>query len=265
MNLVRSLKAALQDLYDGAALMPLWWRVAVEQTVTRYRRTLLGPFWLASTTLATAFSLSVVFGSIFGGNFRDSMPFIMIGVVSWSMTGGLLPDSANTFVSGAGIMQVQKLPVSFHAYLQISRALINFAHQVVGLWLVLLVMGLAVVPHWHLLLTLPIVLMAGFFLAIPLGMLSLRFRDINYMVSFVAQAMFMLTPVFWRRTQMPGHLHWIVDLNPFAHLLEIIRQPMQGHPAPMGDLIASLAFMVSVALLAVGSLTFFRRRVVFWL
>jgi ABC-type polysaccharide/polyol phosphate export permease len=265
MSLVGSLKAALQDLYGGAALMPLWWRVALEQTVTRYRRTLLGPFWLASTTLATAFSLSIVFGSIFGGNFRDSMPFIMIGVVSWSLTGGLLPEAANTFVSGSGIMQVQKLPVSFHAYLQISRALINFAHQVIGLWLVLLIMKLAVMPHWHLLLTLPIVLLTGFFLAIPLGMLSLRFRDINYMVSFVSQAMFMMTPVFWRRTQVPDHMHWIVDLNPFAHLLEIIRQPIQGHPAPTGDMVASLMFLATVAVLAVGSLTLFRRRVVFWL
>lgn len=265
MSLARSVKAALQDLYSGAALMPLWWRVSIEQTVTRYRRSLLGPFWIASSTLATAFSLAVVFGSIFGGSARDSMPFIMVGVVSWSLTGGLLPEAANTFVNGSGVMQVQKLPVSFHAYLQMSRVLINFLHQIVGLWLVLLAMGLAVLPHWHLLLTLPIVLLTGFFICIPLGMLSVRFRDIHYLTGFVSQTLFMLTPVFWRRTQVPEHMQWVVDLNPFARTLEILRQPLQGHPAPTGDLIASLTILAAAAVVTVFSLTFFRRRVVFWL
>lgn len=265
MSLGKNLKAALEDLYQGGALAPLWWRVSIEQTVTRYRRTLLGPFWLASTTLATAFSLAVVFGSIFGGNFRDSLPFIMIGVVAWSLTGGILPEAANTFVTGSGVMQVQKLPVSFHAYLQVSRVLINFFHQIVGLWLLLIVLKLAVMPHWHLLVALPLVLATGFFLSIPLGMLSIRFRDISYMISFVAQALFMLTPVFWRRNQVSERMHWIVDLNPFAHLLEILRQPLQGNPIPTPDLMASLVLLGVAVLVTVGSLTAFRRRVVFWL
>jgi ABC-type polysaccharide/polyol phosphate export permease len=74
----------------------------------------------------------------------------------------------------------------------------------------------------------------------------------------------MLTPVFWRRTQVPEHLQWVVDLNPFAHTIEILRQPLMGHP-PAGDLSASLAILAGCALAAVISLTFFRRRVVFWL
>ena len=62
MSLFGSFKAAALDLYRGVLLTPLWWRVSVEQTVTRYRRSLLGPVWMASTTLATAFSLAIVFG-----------------------------------------------------------------------------------------------------------------------------------------------------------------------------------------------------------
>jgi len=265
MSLFGSFTAALQDLYRGAGLAPLWWRVSIEQTVTRYRRTLLGPFWLASSTLATAFSLAIVFGSMFGGKIGDTLPFIMIGVVSWSLTGGVLPEIASTFVTGSGVMQVQKLPVSFHAYLQMSRVMITFLHQIVGLWLLLIVLKLATVPHWHLLFTLPIILLTGFFMAIPIGMLSVRFRDINYMITFVAQGLFMLTPVFWKRTQVPERLHWVVDLNPFAHLLEILRQPLMGHPAPAGDLTASLLILGLACILSVFALTFFRRRVVFWL
>ncbi|OYW27389.1 MAG: hypothetical protein B7Z44_12540 [Caulobacter sp. 12-67-6] len=265
MSLVGSFKAAALDLYRGVLLTPLWWRVSVEQTVTRYRRSLLGPVWMASTTLATAFSLAIVFGSIFGGDAKDNLSFIMIGVVGWSITGGILPEIANTFVNAAGVMQVRSLPLSFHAFQQMSKIFINFMHQVVGLWLVLMLMKLAVVPHWTLLVNLPIALLTGLFVSIPLGMVSVRFRDINYMVGFIAQSLFMLTPVFWRRSQVPETMRWIVDLNPFSHLLEIVRQPLMGAAAPIHDVNASLAFLGVAALLTLISLTLVRTRVVFWL
>ncbi len=265
MSLAGNFKAAVLDLYRGVRLTPLWWRVSVEQTVTRYRRSLLGPVWMASTTLATAFSLAIIYGSIFGGNSKDTLPFIMIGVVAWSLAGGLLPEIAGTFVQAAGVMQVRNLPLSFHAFQQMSRIFINFLHQIVGLWLVLILMKLAVVPHWSLLITLPILLLAGLFVSIPLGMISVRFRDVNYMVGFVAQSLFMLTPVFWRRSQVPENMRWVVDLNPFSHLLEIIRQPLMGHMVPHHDLMASLAYLGVAVIVTLVSLTFARTRVVFWL
>jgi ABC-type polysaccharide/polyol phosphate export permease len=257
--------AAINDLAAGARLAPLWWRVGIEQTIARYRRTILGPFWLASSTLATAFSLAIVFGSIFHQNLNESFPFIMSGVVAWSITGGMLVEGSAIFLMGSGLMQVQKLPVSFHAYLHIDRMMINFAHQIVAFWAVMLLMRLFPVPHWQLLFSLPLVTAIAVLLGIPIGMIAVRYRDINYLVGFVGQALFMLTPVFWRKSQVSGKMAWIATYNPFAHLLEIIRQPMLGHPAPLNDWIASLAIFAFSAVLALGSLTLYRRRVVFWL
>jgi ABC-type polysaccharide/polyol phosphate export permease len=265
MDFVGRFVAAINDLVAGARLAPLWWRVGIEQTVARYRRTLLGPFWLASSTLATAFSLALVFGSIFHSNLNDSFPFIMSGVVSWSITGGMLLEGSLIFFSGSGIMQVQKLPVSFHAFLQIDRMMINFAHQIVAFWVVMLLMRIFPVPHWELLISLPLVTAIAILFGIPIGMVSIRYRDVNYMISFIAQALFMLTPVFWRKGQMSSKLVWIANYNPFAHLLEIVRQPLLGHPAPLSDWIASFGFLGFSAVLAVLCLTLYRRRIVFWL
>ncbi|CAN5288129.1 ABC transporter permease [soil metagenome] len=265
MDIARRFVAAIEDLVAGARLAPLWWRVGIEQTVARYRRTLLGPFWLASSTLATAFSLAVVFGSIFRVSLSESFPFIMSGVVAWSVTGGMLAEGANVFMIGAGIMQVQKLPLSFHSYLLVNRMMINFLHQIVAFWAVMLLIRLFPVPHWQLLLSLPLTAATAVLFSIPVGMLATRYRDINYLIGFVAQALFMLTPVFWKKGQMSPKIQWIADYNPFAHMLEIVRQPLLGHPALMHDWLASLAFFALSAVLAVVSLTLHRRRVVFWL
>lgn len=265
MSLSTSYAAAVKDLIDGAKLAPLWWRLGLEQTITRYRRTLLGPFWLASSTVATAFSLTVVFGSIFGTDVKQSFPFIMAGIVGWTIVGGLLSEGANTYIGASSLMQIQKLPLSFHSFLQVDRMLINFIHQLVAFWLVMAVMGLVAVPHWQLLLSIPLVMLTALFVSIPVGMLSLRYRDINYLVGFVSQALFMLTPVFWRRTQVTGNAVWIVKLNPLAHMLEIIREPMLGRAASLNDWIVSIMVLLASMVVALISLILFRRRVVFWL
>ncbi len=265
MSLWEGSADAVSDILDGLRLAPLWWQVGLEQTITRYRRTILGPFWLASSTLAAALSIAVVFGSIFGSNVHDTLPFIITGMVAWSVTGAMLVDGSNTFFAASGVMQVRKLPLSFHVFLQVNKLYINFAHQLIALWVVLLLLRLLPVPHWEILLGLPLAAATAVMMYFSIGMLSIRYRDINYMVAFIGQALFMLTPVFWRQSQMSPKLQLIVVLNPFAHLLEVVRQPLLGHPALASDWEASLLFLLFCTVAALVSLTFFRRRVVFWL
>jgi ABC-type polysaccharide/polyol phosphate export permease len=257
--------AAFKDMAEGVALAPLWSRLVLEQTIARYRRTLLGPFWLASSTLATAFGLSIVFGSIFQQAWRENFPFILSGVVCFGLASGVVAEGAGTFLTASGIMQTRRFPLTFHSLLLIDRVMINFAHQLVAFWIVTAVLGMFPLPHWQLILSLPLVMLIGVFLSIPLGMVSARYRDVGYMIGFVVQALFMLTPVFWHRAQMTPHLRWIVDYNPIAHMLEIVRQPLLGHPGPPEDWVATFMFLIFSVLLGVGSLILFRRRVVFWL
>jgi len=265
MSPTNSLGQAVADLRDGLRLSPLWSRVAIEQTVTRYRRTMLGPFWIASTTLATGLGLTLVFGALLGGDWRSNFPFVLAGLMSWALVGGLVTLGAGTFIGAAGLMQSQRLPLSFHVSLSMSRALIDFAHQLIAFWIIMAIVRLFPAPHWHLLVALPIALLTGFFLSFPIGMLATRYRDINYMVAFIMQTMFLLTPVFWRRANLPAERRWLVDANPFAHLLEILRQPLLGHPAPLTSWIGSLLTLAFAIIAAVISLMLYRRRVVFWL
>ena len=257
--------AALKDLREGTRLSPLWWRIGIEGTAARYRRTLLGPFWLAGSTLATGFALAAVFGGILGGDWRTTVPFILTGVTTWVIISGVIMSGSQTFSQAAGPLQVQKLPLSFHAFLQMHRVLIDFAHQLVAYWFIMTVLGFFKLPHWQILFAIPMVLAIGFFLSFPLGMLSTRYRDIAQFISIAMGAMFMLTPVFWKRVQVSSDFLWIVDYNPLAYMLEIVRQPFLGLPAEPKHWLVSLLILAVSALLAVISLALYRRRVVFWL
>jgi ABC-type polysaccharide/polyol phosphate export permease len=129
----------------------------------------------------------------------------------------------------------------------------------------MLVLRLFVPPHWSILLAIPLVTITGFLLSIPVAMLSTRYRDVGFLVGTAFTVLFLLTPVFWARAQLPEDRRWVADVNPFAHLLEIIRQPLVGQMAPWMNWQWSLLTCLVSAVLAVVSLMLFRKRVVFWL
>lgn len=259
------LAAAVGDLSEGVRLAPLWWRLGLEQTYNRYRRTLLGPFWIAAATVSTGLSLAFVFGSLLGGDWREMLPHILGGVLCWSLVAGLVSDGVRTYLGSGGMMQVQRMPLSFYALLTSNRVVINFLHQVLAFWVVLAAFRLLSPPHWSLLLAIPVVTLAGFLLSIPVAMVSARYRDIAFLIETALGALFLLTPVFWSRARLPEDKRWIVDYNPFAHLLEILRQPFLGQAAPLSNWYASLVICALAAVLAVVCLALFRKRVIFWL
>ena len=260
-----ALEAAFADLIEGGKLAPLWWRLGLTQTITRFRRTLLGPMWLAGGSLATAIAIAFIFGGLFGANWRETFPYIIAGLIGWFLISGMINEAATAFLAGAGMMQVQRLPLSFHVYLHMHRTLINFIFQLIGLEGVLIAVGLANVPHWSLIPGLLLLLVTGLFMTIPVALLATRFRDVGHMLAFVMSLLFFLTPVFWRMDQMSENRRALIELNPFWHLLELVRQPLLG-AAPAGvHWTASITVLVFTVATALVSLAAFRKRVIFWL
>jgi ABC-type polysaccharide/polyol phosphate export permease len=97
------------------------------------------------------------------------------------------------------------------------------------------------------------------------AIISARFRDIPQAVASVTQAAAIMTPVYWPPDRIPANFHWILDFNPFYHLLEAIRAPL------LATAVAPHSYAVLAAMAAGGwALTFWifsrtRRRIVHYL
>jgi len=263
---MEAIQAAFRDLIDGVRLAPLWLTLGWDQTASRFRRTVLGPFWLTANLLAMAFALSFIFGGLLGnGNWRSTFSLMISGILCWSITGGYLGDASNTFISAGDLMNTMRLPLTFHVLLMMYKNVINFLAQLIALWIVLFLLKLGAVPDISLLLGLPIVLINGIFLSLIIAMPATRFRDINQTIVVSVQILFFLTPVFWPPAQMQGKRSLILTLNPFAHLLELIRQPVLGHTPSLIHWEWGIGLMFVLGATAVTMLTFYRKRIVFWL
>lgn len=260
-----SLKAALKDVGDGIRLAPLWWRLGLDQTASRFQRSILGPFWMACNLLVVAFALAFIVSGLMGVNFGASYPSVVAGLLAWSLVGTAIAESQAIFLYNAGLMQSQRLPLSFYVFLHVQKSATNFLFQLIAFWAMMVILGKFAIPHWTLLpalaLELLLIGLLGFIVAVP----STRFRDVAYMMSYVVQLAFYVTPVFWQRDQMSAKHRWVADYNPLAHQVELLRAPLTGHAVSAVDWWWTLGMTGVAAVVGLILLAMFRKRVVFWL
>jgi ABC-type polysaccharide/polyol phosphate export permease len=82
---------------------------------------------------------------------------------------------------------------------------------------------------------------------------------------FAVQLLFFVTPIFWSPSQMGGKRGAILSLNPFAHMLELVRQPLLGRSPSLIHWEWGIGTFIVLSIVAIGMLVLYRKRVVFWL
>jgi ABC-2 type transport system permease protein/lipopolysaccharide transport system permease protein len=133
---------------------------------------------------------------------------------------------------------------------------------------VLLVLVFGVPLNAATLLALPglvLIALTGVGIALTLGILSARFRDIPLIITNLVQLVFFTTPILWRADTLPAERAWVANLNPFFHLIEVVRQPLLGHTLPLTAWLVTSG--IAAAALGVGILFYarYRVRVAYWL
>jgi lipopolysaccharide transport system permease protein len=233
----------------------------------RYRRSSLGPFWITIGMGVMIATIGVVFGQIFKSPMHDFFPFLTIGTIVWTFMSTVLSEGSTSFISAEAILKQLPLPLFVHVMRLVWRNLIILAHNIVIFPLVLIAVGKPLE-------LISLVAIPGLFLtvinlswiALLLGLLCARYRDLPQIVISLLQVVFYLTPVIWMPKLLPARAGmYLLDLNPFYHMLEIVRAPLLGQIPSMANWIVS----VTLALLGwIATIAFFGRyknRVAYWL
>jgi ABC-2 type transport system permease protein/lipopolysaccharide transport system permease protein len=256
----------LRDLWRGwRDYRELWLTVGLYDIRKRYRRSVLGPFWITVSVGTFILGLSFIYAPLVGGDMKSFLPFIAFGFIAWQFISQLLMDGCNVFIANGPIIQQLRAPLSIYIYQTVWRHLIILAHN----FLIYVVVAVAygIWPTWQTLLVIPGILLVcinGLSFGMLFGTLCARFRDIPPIVTTITQMMFLLTPILWRPDQVPGR-EFVYQLNPFFYLVQVIREPLEGVSPSL------FIWSVTVGLTAVGflvSLLFFsrfRNRIVYWL
>jgi lipopolysaccharide transport system permease protein len=258
--------AARTDLVRGLTRWRLWLLLGIGDIRQRYQRSWVGQFWITISMLVTIVALGVVYSYLFRMSLREYLPSLTLGIIVWSLISSMVTEACIVFTGAGNYLQQVPLPKSMFVHRMLVRNLVTFAHNMTIVPLLYLAFGIA--PGWPALLALigvAIVTINGFWIGLLLGMLCARFRDMPQMINSLMQIAFFVTPVMWRQDQLAPQVSWLVDINPLANLLRLVRDPLLGRvPTPF-------TYVMGMALILAGfsvTLPFFARfraRIVYWL
>jgi ABC-type polysaccharide/polyol phosphate export permease len=239
------LAEAAVDMVGAVGRWRLWTSLAIHDIAARYRGSMLGPFWITVTMAAMIVGVGILYSQLFNQELADYVPWLACGLVFWSLFSAVVTEGCDAFISSGPIIKQTALPMLTFIGRMMTRNLITFSHQVLIVVAVIVYYGLWTKSN-------PLLCLAGFvlvlvnltWLALIGGIVSARFRDVPQIAAALVQVAMFLTPVFWRPDTIKSH-RFMLDGNPFYHMLEVTRRPLLGEPvAPDSYLILMVAAVV---------------------
>jgi ABC-type polysaccharide/polyol phosphate export permease len=255
----------LPELLAVIRRAPLIWHMAMSETRARYKRSVLGPFWLTLGAGIGVAGLGVVWSSLLHTPVREFVPSLAVGLLLWQLIASTIVEACTIFIRQAQIIRNVRLPLLVHPAQLVTRQLITFAHN-----MVVLVIVFALFPQQSLHL-LPLSLLGFVLLVINLlwmttvlAMLGARFRDIEQIVTAVMPLIFFLTPVLYRTSHF-GATQAVVWLNPFTYLISVVRDPLLGTVPTPAVYVGTVCITVAGTILALALFASRRNRIPYWI
>ena len=256
---------AWDDLRDGAMRWRLWSRLGWHDIRKRYRRSVLGPFWLTLSMAVMVGSLGLIYGTLFRLDLEGYLPFLAVGLATWTLIASFLNEGCISFIELEPLIKNVRIPMSVHILRALWRNLIIYGHNIVIFAVVALVFGIWPGAAGLLAVAgLALLLVNAGWIMLLLGMICTRFRDVPPIIGSVIQLLFFVTPVMWK-PELLGDRRYLMVLNPFYHLLEVIRAPLLGHVPGWESWVAGLLFAAAGWAFTFACFARFRKRIAYWL
>ena len=224
----------------------------------RYKQTILGAAW---AVLQPVFTMAVF--SVFLGRFArvpsDGIPyplFVFAALVPWTYFSTAVTGASASIVASQQLISKVYFPRLLIPLGAAITPLVDLAFSLLTLfallWWYQFAPGSTVL--WLPALT-ALAVVSAFAVSLCLAVLTVRYRDVRYILPFAMQFWMFATPVAYPASLVPEKWRVLYGLNPMTGVVEGFRWALVGGPAPGPIILASTA--VVLVLLAAG-LVYFR-------
>ena len=252
-------RLGLRELWQYRELLYfLTWR----NILIRYKQAVLGVAWAVLNPVMTMVVFTVIFNKLLGvGSGKYGVPypvFAYTGLLPWNLFSGGLSSAGTSLVGNSNLISKVYFPRLVIPASAILGVFPDFLISFVVLVALMLVYHIA--PTWNALFLPLLVLLAmvtAFGVSLWLSALYVMYRDVGYIIPFLTQLWFFLSPVMYPTSKIPaGKWSVIYNLNPMTGVIGGFRWALLGEQAP-SHLFWLSSFMVVV--IFVGGLYYFRR------
>jgi len=196
--------------------------LAILDLKLKYRNSILGFFWSFLEPLLMLAVLYAVFTNIFQSSIEQFPLYLLLGIIMWNMVVRGTTMSVNSIVTRGGLLTQLYLPRSIFATSSTVTAIIMLGFELIVF--VIFMAAFQFVPpitilFFPLVLVMMFVLVLG--LSLPLSVLNVYYRDVQFIWGIVVHAGFFIVPIFYTLDMLPENIKKLVLLNPMAQLIEM--------------------------------------------
>jgi ABC-type polysaccharide/polyol phosphate export permease len=244
-------RKVFEEVIRAARLWPIWLRIGLQDIRMRYRRSAVGVGWIFINLAIMIIAVGLIYGNLLGQELREFLPFLTVGLISWGYLTSSIVEGGNAFIASEGYIKQIGLPI----YIYVFRFFVSITiTMLISLPAYLVVAFIYSVRFkWGALWVLPGIILLSMvsFLSIAIfAHLNARFRDASHIASVGLQVMFFVTPIIWPPDILRKRaMSWIIDFNPFYHLIEVIRRPLT-----MSESAAFINYLVAAVLIVLLSM-----------
>jgi ABC-type polysaccharide/polyol phosphate export permease len=254
-----------QEVVAGFRAWPVWGIMGWDDIRQRYRRSVIGPFWITLSTGFFILVLGIIYSRLFHIEIESFLPYLTAGYIIWGFMSAAANDSCIAFIDAGRIIKQIKLPYSIYVLRVVWRNFIILLHTIV-IWIPMAII-FKVEPNLNMLYEIPgifLVCVNLIWLTTAVAILSTRYRDIQPIVGTVIQLGMFATPIMWPVSAL-GNNKIVAEINPIYHLIEIARAPLLGMAPELQSWLVASGMAVGGSVLAIALMVRASRRIVFWL
>lgn len=223
----------LKDVWNYRDLLVLLVR---RDFVSFYKQTIFGPLWFFIQPIFTTIIFIVIFSRLAGIPTEGAPPalFYLAGTVSWNYFADCLTKTSTVFRDNSGIFGKVYFPRLIMPLSIVISNLVKFSVQFL-LFLIMLTWYYFKGVEIHLnvyVLLFPLIIILMAMLGLGIGLivtaLTIKYRDLAFLVAFGVQLVMYATPVIYPLSYVPEKYKLIIALNPLSALIETFRYGFIG-------------------------------------
>lgn len=256
------------DVSEGLCQWRVWLMLAYQDIKLRYRRSILGPFWLTLSMAITVYSMGYLYAHLFHVALEHYYPFLVAGMLGWSLISTMVVELTDGLVTSDGLIKQIKLPYSVYIHRIVARNILIFFHNIIVIVPIMIIYYDSVKINFNTFLLIPgllLIYLNAFIYGLLLSMIGARYRDISQIIKSLVQVVFFVTPVMWAPNILSSRSQFFIDLNPFYAFLELIRAPILGTLPTIANVIMSFAMTFLGIITCWYLFKNYRARIVYWL
>jgi len=215
----------------------------------RYKRSVLGIFWMLLNPLLQTIVLTIAFGTMFKSSLPNYAIYLLSGLLAWNFITQTTQYAMSTMAYGGGLLKRIYIPRATYIVAAVGNGLINLLVSISSLVIIIIFLSHPITVAW-LFLPVSILILTIFVLgfALLLSTASVFFTDTVDIYQVLIQALFFLTPIMYPASILPAELAQLLTLNPFVILIEIFRVPIYANHLPDSGLIINSMLLAFITL-----------------